>query len=104
MRLALACASCVAVATAAQAAPEQRPQRHAFDPRQSAAAAEIWSLQPLPEARDPRQRLPSPSQLDELMDGLPLVTERSDQDDGGKGFSFKIKPGKGVKAIARLRF
>ncbi len=104
MRLALACASCLVVATAAEAAPEQRAQRHAFDPRQSAVAAEFWSLQQLPEARDSRQRLPSPSQLDELMDGLPLVTDRSDADDGGKGFSFKIKPGKSVKAIARLRF
>ena len=102
MRLALACLSCLVVATAAEAAPEQRPQAQSPDLKRSVAAAEIWSLQQLPGAGDPR--LPSPSQLQDLMDGLPLISDRSDADDGAKGFSFKVKPGKGVKAIARLRF
>ena len=103
MKLALACVSCLVVATAAEAAPpEQRPQRQSFVPKSSAAAAELWSLQQLPNANDPR--LPSPSQFQELMDGLPLISDRSDDAGDDKGFSFKVKPGKGVKAIARLRF
>ena len=101
MKLALACASCLVVATAAEAAPEQQ-QRQSSAAKRSAGAAELWSLQQLPGGRD--SRLPSPSELQELMDGLPLMSDRNAGDDGGKGFSFKVKPGKGVKAVARLRF
>ena len=104
MKLALACVTGLMAATAAHAAPEQRaPGPSSFDLRQS-TAADLWSLQQQPGAKDSRQGLPSPSQLDELMDGLPLISDRAEADDGAKGFTFKVKPGKGVKAVARLRF
>ena len=104
MKLALACVTGLAAASAAHAAPDQRaPRTSSFDLRQS-TAADLWSFQQLPGARDSSQRLPSASHLQDLMDGLPLISDRSDGDERDKGFSFKVKPGKGVKAIARLRF
>ena len=104
MKLALACVTGLMAASAAEAAPEQRaPRPSSFDLRQT-SAVDIWSVQQLPGARDSSQRLPSASQLQDLMDGLPLISDRSEGDERAKGFSFKVKPGKGVKAIARLRF
>ena len=103
MKLALACVTGLVVASAAEAAPDPRPQRLSSVP-QRAPSADLWSLQQLTDQRDMGQRLPSPSQLDELMDGLPLISDRADADASGKGFSFKVKPGKGVTAVARLRF
>ena len=102
MRLALACGSCLMMATAAQAAPDADPKQGA-PATQRNDAANAWSLRQLTGPVDPRQRMISPSQLDDLMNVLPLLPERRV---GGeeKGFSFRLKPGKGVKAVARLRF
>ena len=105
MRMALRCA-CMMLGGGASAAATAGPpsERPAVPQQQQQQESRATTYEPrLPISSE--QSLLSLSQLDELMGELPVIDYKTgDAEARERGFSFGLKPGKGVKAIARLRF